>query len=140
MLAGMETINKRFGRMKWGDVIAPSIKLLEKGITVDNTLNGWITDMYGRIDRSPTPDFFMKTYCKDGLPLAVGETYHNKDLLKTYKLIAQKGAKVFYKGELGDKIVAEYAKHANGWLSKKTWPTIRSSCVNPLRACTAGTR
>lgn len=119
MLAGMDTLNKKFGSMKWADLISPSIALLEKGVVVDKTLNGQITDMYGNIEKSPTPGFFQKTYLKDGLPIEPGQPYRNGDLIKTYKLVAKKGASVFYKGELADKIAAAYAKHAGGWITKK---------------------
>lgn len=119
MLAGMETMSKRFGALPWKDLIAPSVALLEKGIVVDNTLNGWITDMYSRLEQSPTPDFFLDAYFADGLPLEAGKRYYNKDLVASLKLVANKGADVFYKGELGDKIAAEYSRHGDAWITKK---------------------
>lgn len=138
MLAGMDELNKRFGAMKWADVMTPAIMMLEKGIVVDKTLNGWITDMYARIEHSPTPDFFLNTYFKDGLPLEPGDTYRNDDLVKSYKLVAKKGADVFYKGELADKIAAVYAEHAGGWITKKDLESFKITMREPIEGMYRG--
>lgn len=138
MLAGMDELNKRFGTMKWADVVTPAITMLEKGIVVDKTLNGWITDMFPKIEHSPTPDFFLNTYFKDGLPLEPGDTYHNNDLVKSYKLVAEKGAEVFYKGELADRIAAAYAEHADGWITKKDLESFKITMREPIEGMYRG--
>jgi len=138
MLAGMNELNKRFGTMPWADLMTPAITMLEKGIVVDKTLNGWITDMFARVEHSPTPDFFLNTYFKDGLPLEPGDTYYNNDLVKSYKLVAEKGADVFYKGELADKIAAVYAKHADGWITKKDLADYKITMREPIEGMYRG--
>ena len=50
-------------------------------------------------------------YLKDGgLPYEIGETIVLKDLADTLRVIAEKGADGFYKGEIAEKIVAEVQK------------------------------
>lgn len=107
-VAGMEHALKRWGTMKLADLIAPSIKLAEGGIVVSPTMAKMLEvekDNLGKWD-STRAIFF-----KNGRPLQLGDKLVQKDLAKSLRLIAKHGSKVFYNGEIGDKIVAEMAQH-----------------------------
>ncbi|AXK39007.1 gamma-glutamyltransferase [Crenobacter cavernae] len=107
-VAGMEHALKRWGTMKLADVIAPAIKLAEQGVVVSPTLAQMMDvekDNLGRWDST------RAVFFKDGRPLKAGERLVQKDLARSLRLIARHGAKVFYQGEIGDKIVAEMARH-----------------------------
>ncbi|BAK74918.1 gamma-glutamyltransferase [Pseudogulbenkiania sp. NH8B] len=107
-VAGMEHALKRWGTMKLADLIAPSIKLAEGGIVVSPTMAKMLEvekDNLGKWD-STRAIFF-----KNGRPLQLGDKLVQKDLAKSLRLIAKHGSKVFYSGEIGDKIVAEMAQH-----------------------------
>ena len=49
-------------------------------------------------------------FFKNGAPLKAGDRLVQKDLANSLRLIARHGSKVFYRGEIGDKIVAEMAQ------------------------------
>ncbi|EEG07787.1 gamma-glutamyltransferase [Pseudogulbenkiania ferrooxidans] len=107
-VAGMEHALKRWGTMKLADLIAPSIKLAEGGIVVSPTMAKMLEvekDNLGKWD-STRAIFF-----KNGRPLQLGDKLVQKDLAKSLRLIAKHSSKVFYNGEIGDKIVAEMAQH-----------------------------
>jgi gamma-glutamyltranspeptidase/glutathione hydrolase len=107
-VAGLEHALKRWGTMKLADVIAPSIKLAEQGVVVSPTLAQMMEvekDNLGKWDST------RAVFFKDGRPLRAGERLVQKDLAKSMRLIARHGSKVFYQGEIGDKIVAEMAQH-----------------------------
>ncbi|RXZ43443.1 gamma-glutamyltransferase [Crenobacter cavernae] len=107
-VAGMEHALKRWGTMKLADVIAPAIKLAEQGVVVSPTLAQMMDvekDNLGRWDST------RSIFFKDGRPLKAGERLVQKDLARSLRLIARHGSKVFYQGEIGDKIVAEMAQH-----------------------------
>ena len=107
-VAGMEHALQRWGTMKLADLIAPSIKLAEDGIVVSPTMAKMLEvekDNLGKWE-STRAIFF-----KNGRPLQLGDKLVQKDLAKSLRLIAKHGSKVFYQGEIGDKIVAEMAQH-----------------------------
>ena len=132
-VAGMEALHKQFATRKWADLMAPSIKLLDDGVTVNNTLHSMIMNYMDRMDKSPTKAFFDKTFFKDGLPLEEGAKYHNPDLAASFKLIAKEGAKAFYTGAIADKIAAAYAKNANAWITKKDLADYKVAMREPVQ-------
>jgi len=107
-VAGMEHALKRWGTMKLADVIAPAMRLAERGIVVSPTLGQMMEVEKDSLGKWPST---RAVFFKDGRPLRVGERLVQKDLARSMQLIAKQGAKVFYQGEIGDKIVAEMAKH-----------------------------
>lgn len=107
-VAGMEHALKQWGTMRLADVIEPSIRLAEKGITVSPTLAKMLNverDHLGQWESSKAIFF------KQGEPLKVGEKLVQRDLAKSLRLIAKQGSKAFYEGEIADRIVSEMRKH-----------------------------
>lgn len=112
-VAGLTHALQKYGTMKLSDVIAPAVKLAEKGYEVSPSLALILAaerDHLGQWDSSKAIFF------KDGRPLQAGEKLVQKDLAKSLKLIGKKGPSVFYEGEIGKKIVAEMDKH-NGLIT-----------------------
>lgn len=138
MIAGMEEMANKFGTMKFAELIEPTTDMLEKGVVVNEGLAGHIMDMLDRMAQSPTPDFFMNTYFKDGLPLEAGQAYYNNDLLNTLKVIAAKGSPAFYTGEIADKIADFYAKNADGWITKKDLADFKVIIREPIEGMYRG--
>ncbi|MDC7701669.1 gamma-glutamyltransferase [Vogesella indigofera] len=107
-VAGMEHALKRWGTMKLADLIAPSIKLAEDGILVSPTMAKMLAVEKDNLGKWETT---RAIFFKNGRPLQLGDKLVQKDLAKSLRLIAKHGSKVFYQGEIGDKIVAEMAQH-----------------------------
>lgn len=77
-------------------------------------------------------DGFRQTYLKpDGSPYKVGEIMKLPQLAHTYELIAEKGADVFYRGEIAKKIVADLEKNG-GVLTMKDFVGHTADWVEPL--------
>ncbi len=108
----------RFGTLSFAEILQPAIELAEGGFglydglrqTIVNNAERWHTHY-------PTTE---KIFCPDGLIPDVGELIHNPDLANTYrKIIAgesdgkrkgriaglEAGSKVFYEGEIAERIV-----------------------------------
>ncbi len=78
-------------------------------------------------------DGFRQTYLKpDGSPYKVGEVMKLPELAGTYELIAQKGADVFYRGEIAEKIVADLEKNGGG-LTLKDFASHTADWGDPLK-------
>ncbi|MCR8959490.1 gamma-glutamyltransferase [Variovorax sp. S2] len=102
-VSGMEYAREKYGTMKRADLIAPSIQLADKGFALEQ----------GDIDmlRTSTNDFKKDPvsgaiFLNKGEPFAVGQKLVQKDLAKTLRAVSAKGVDGFYKGWVGQAIVA----------------------------------
>ena len=104
-VAGMFTAWEEWGSLKWSKLVAPAIRLADKGVVVSYDL---ATNLSNRSDRL-TKNLITKQYLykKDGSSYQQGEVMRQRDLAKTLKLIARRGAKGFYEGKTADLIVAD---------------------------------
>ena len=137
-VAAMEAIHTRFGSKKWSDLVLPAARLLEQGVPVNSTLYEFLLNALGRIERSPSKDFFYKTFFKDDLPLAIGEKYYAPDLVKTLNTIAAEGGRALYTGSIADKITAAFATHADGWITKQDLADYTVALREPVRGTYRG--
>ncbi|MEJ1126462.1 gamma-glutamyltransferase [Variovorax sp. CCNWLW225] len=102
-VSGMEYAREKYGTMKRADLIAPSIQLADQGFALEQ----------GDIDmlRTSTNDFKKDPvsgaiFLNKGEPFAVGQKLVQKDLAKTLRAVSAKGVDGFYKGWVGQAIVA----------------------------------
>ncbi|MET3390520.1 gamma-glutamyltranspeptidase/glutathione hydrolase [Variovorax sp. 1140] len=102
-VSGMEYAREKYGTMKRGELLAPSIQLAEKGFALEQ----------GDIDllATATADFkedpaTAAIFLNKGEPYKVGDKLVQKDLAKTLREISAKGTDGFYKGWVGNAIVA----------------------------------
>jgi gamma-glutamyltranspeptidase/glutathione hydrolase len=93
----------RFGRWSFGDVLAPAEQLARRGFTVDATFNQQTTDNAARFARFPAT---AQLYLPGGRPLPVGSVQRNPDLADTYRQLRRQGVGAFYRGAIGDALVA----------------------------------
>lgn len=102
------------GNLTWAELVAPAVALAEYGIQVTPDLSASLTSAAKRLVKDPASRaIFYKT---GGLPFLPGETLTQKDLAATLRLIADKGADGFYKGETADKI-AKKVQDAGGGMT-----------------------
>jgi gamma-glutamyltranspeptidase/glutathione hydrolase len=103
-VAGLIYALEHYGSMKLEDVIAPAIRLAEKGFPVSFALDSEIAAREERLKMDPeAARLFFK---RDGSRMAVGETFRQRDLAWTLKQIKRKGADGFYRGDVAERIVA----------------------------------
>jgi gamma-glutamyltranspeptidase / glutathione hydrolase len=102
-VSGMEYAREKYGTMPRAALIAPSIALAEKGFALEQ----------GDIDmlQTATNDFKKDPasgaiFLNKGEPFAVGQKLVQKDLAKTLRAISQHGTGGFYKGWVGQALVA----------------------------------
>jgi gamma-glutamyltranspeptidase / glutathione hydrolase len=103
------TAVQRYGRKRLSEVIQPAIELAENGFPVNFVLAADAT--------SSRTDLYSATrgvFRPGGVPIKEGDILKQPDLAKTLRLIADKGPKVFYRGEIAAAIVAAQRGTANG--------------------------
>ena len=108
LLEALET----YGSMSRREVMAPAIKLAERGLPVSYGMAQSIKSSREELsaDASSLAYFFKP----DGSAYSQGDTFKQKDLGRTLRLISRKGSDGFYKGKTADLIVAEM--HEGGGL------------------------
>lgn len=110
---GMVEANRKYGKLKWADLVQPAIDLAHNGFKISKRL----ADIYNRSQaafKKANPD---KNYFIKDTPWQEGDLLVQEDLAKTLEQIRDKGRKGFYDGIVADEIVAEM-KNGNGLITK----------------------
>ncbi|MCW2822949.1 MAG: gamma-glutamyltransferase [Marmoricola sp.] len=106
-LATWRTAVRKWGRRSLAEALRPAIRLARRGFVVDKTFNEQTADNQKRFADFPATS---RLFLPGGKPPAVGSVFRNRDLARTYRLIARKGIRAFYQGDLARQI-ARTAQH-----------------------------
>jgi gamma-glutamyltranspeptidase/glutathione hydrolase len=101
-VAGLELVLKTYGTMKLADVMAPAIRLAERGFVVTERLAKDLAE-----ERDDLQKFAVskRIFLKDGNVWHPGEILKQPELAATLKRISAKGAEEFYRGETARMLV-----------------------------------
>lgn len=129
-VAGMQQIHKKWGKLPWKKVLAPSIRLARDGFPVYLSLQEAIAERAERFGK----DAYLKRifFSKEGRPLAKDETLVQQDLANTLETLAREGGAAFYTGPIAKKIVS-FVKAHNGILDAKDLRGYRVKFREPIR-------
>ena len=104
----LEALHHARGRLPWADLLAPAIRLAERGVTVTPDLAGAIAGAQAALRRqSGTLGVF---FSPDGAPLPAGSLFVNPALAQTLRAIAAAGANGLLRGP----VAAEIASSVRG--------------------------
>jgi gamma-glutamyltranspeptidase / glutathione hydrolase len=123
---GMWEAQRRFGKLKWKQVLAPAIHYARDGFLVDEQLAK-------RRDEA-SKEFGGKTnfdqYFGD---MKEGTTFRQPDLAAVLTRIANDGAKDFYDGKTAD-LIAAAMKEGNGLITKRDLEEYKAVWRQPVEA------
>lgn len=128
----------KFGVVPWRDIVAPAIEWAERGWMVRPHVELFWSDpgLMGRasgIARLSFTPSGRRLYCRDdGTLKRVGDWVHNPDYANTLRMIADGGSDVFYRGELGQRIVRDMREHG-GLISEVDLASYQPKWREPLR-------
>jgi gamma-glutamyltranspeptidase / glutathione hydrolase len=123
---GMWEAQKRFGRLKWKQVLAPAIHYARDGFEVSDQLQE-------RRDNA-AKEFGDKTnFGKYFGGLNTGVTFKQPELAATLTRIAEKGAKEFYDGKTAD-LIAASMKADGGLITKRDLQQYKAVWRQPVQA------
>ena len=123
---GWFELHERYGRLSMEQVLSPAISYAENGFPVTELIAYYLRRSQDRFEDYPG---FRETYMPDGETPDKGDVFKNPDLAKTYRLIAEKGRDVFYRGEVAEAIdslmreqggflrVEDMAAHTSEWVT-----------------------
>lgn len=104
----LEDAHKRWGKLRWADVVAPAIKLAEDGFAVSPRLNGLLSREQA-LKADPVAAAYF--YTADGKAREVGEILKNPAFAATLRALAASGAAAFYAGPIAQDIIATVTEH-----------------------------
>lgn len=124
---GWFELHNKFGSLPMKEVLDPAISYAENGFP----LTELIAYYWGRSTFLSQYPGFEEIFMPNGKAPEKGEVFKNPYLANTFKLIAEQGRDVFYKGEIAEKIV-DYVREQGGFLSMKDFEDHHSEWVEPI--------
>lgn len=128
-IRGYEAAHKKYGKLKWSDVIKPAIKIAKEGFRVTEHTERSLTTL--KIEDVASTQL-GKLVAPQGVFLKQGDKMNNTALAEALQQIADKGADALYSGPIADSIQAA-VKSANGILTKedlKEYKPILKDAIN----------
>ncbi|MPW17030.1 gamma-glutamyltransferase [Paraburkholderia sp. CNPSo 3157] len=124
-VAGMWEAQKRFGKLKWKQVLAPAIKYATDGFTVD----AWLQQRRDLAAKGFAGKTNFDAYFSN---LKTGVVFRQPELAQTLSRIASDGGREFYEGQTADLIAKQMYGH--GLISKTDLVQYKAVWRQPLAA------
>jgi gamma-glutamyltranspeptidase/glutathione hydrolase len=121
-----QAMHREYGTVEWRELFDPAIELAREGFVIGERTARMIERAYDEF-----PDYAKEFYGADGRPLQAGERLIQRDLARSFRLIAQQGAGVVHGGELG-RAIDEAMKDAGGFLSLQDLIDNRAEWWEPI--------
>lgn len=125
-VAGMWEAQKRFGKLKWKQVIAPAIRYARDGFVVDEQLAQRGVDASKEFGGKTNFDQYFSG-------LKAGATFKQPELAAVLARIANDSAKDFYDGKTAD-LIAASMKKGGGLITKQDLVQYKAVWRQPIQA------
>ena len=125
---GWAKAHQRFGKLPWKVLFTPAIYYAENGYFVPE-----IIDDFWRIGRKrlKQTEESERVFLPNGKPPALGEKFSNPDLAKALRLLADKGPREFYEGEIA-KAILKTSDSLGGTMQPGDLAEFSSEWVDPI--------
>lgn len=101
-LAGWSYALRKYGHLSLKEVFKEAITIAEQGFPVSPTFSSINKDEYEKLLAMDGED---SCYLHQGFPFEPGDFFRNPELAQTFRLLAEQGIKIFYKGKIAQKII-----------------------------------
>ena len=111
LVAMLEQVHQRYGRLPWASLFAPAIALSDQGFPITPRLHTLLqNDPLLRTDAVAAAYF----YDPRGLPWPVGHRLKNPEFAHVLRRIAQDGSRAFYEGSVAQAVIASVGSGPSG--------------------------
>ena len=128
-VAGMDLALRTHGTLSLAQVLAPAIRLAEEGFPVSKPLAELLREETGRLSRDRET---RRILLRGGRLYQAGDTLKQKDLARTLKRLAEKGARDFYQGKIAKEFL-EASRAAGGLFTREDLRAYQARLRPPLR-------
>ncbi|MHB8523776.1 MAG: gamma-glutamyltransferase [Limisphaerales bacterium] len=125
---GWDKLLRRFGRLKFSDVLAPSIQLAEDGFPVPELLSGYWAACENLLRRDTNA---ARTFLPNGRAPRLGEIFRNPDLAWSYRQLAAHGRRAFYDGAIAKRVLA-CSERLGGMMTAEDLAKFSAEWVEPI--------
>ncbi|WP_152220330.1 gamma-glutamyltransferase [Pseudomonas sp. SCB32] len=122
---GLWEAHKRFGKLKWSELLTPAIGYAKTGFKVADQQYQYRQDAIALFNGKTNFGDYFGT-------MKPGQTFKQPELAKTLERIADKGPDDFYKGETAKLLVAQM-KHDGGLITAEDLSTYETKWREPMR-------
>lgn len=128
-------LHQRYGKLPWKSLFQPAITLATEGAPVIQNTAFYVASSQ-RLFNKPGAGIeevenFNRLWAPEGRTPREGEIFRNPDLARTYRLIADGGARAFYEGEIAETI-ERYFKRIGGWMTRADLAAHHTQWVEPV--------
>jgi gamma-glutamyltranspeptidase/glutathione hydrolase len=102
IVMGIFTALDKYGTMSFAEVAAPALRLAEEGFEVHPMQTDIIADNFEKLSKYSPDNVFLP----GGLPAEAGTILKQPELAKAFRMLAEDGADAFYRGPIGEAVVA----------------------------------
>ena len=131
--AAWQDLHARFGKLPFAQLFGPAIAYAERGHPVAPVVaRGWTRAVaIARQRAEPMFAGFLPTFAPGGAAPTPGDRFASPGHARTLRLIAERGARDFYTGEIAQTIVA-FARETGGLLAAGDLAAHTSTWVDPI--------
>ena len=127
-VAGWDALRSKFGRLGFGDILAPAIYYAREGFPVSEVVSGMWQAGEQRLASHPNS---AATFLVNGIAPRAGEVFRNPDLAASLTRIAEQGAAGFYTGKTADAILA-ISREQGGTMTAADLQEFQPEWVDPI--------
>jgi len=125
---GWSKLLQRFGRKKFPELLAPTIRYAEEGVPVTEIFSSYWVASEKKLSRDP---YAASLFLHDSRAPRTGDIFRNRDLAWSLKQIARHERKAFYEGEIAKRILARSAE-LGGTMTAEDLANFSGEWVEPI--------
>jgi len=133
-------LHKRYGKLRWAELFEPAIAYAEGGVPLSPVVAYYMNRAmanYARPDRGIEEIANAQATYASGDRAREGEIFRNRDLARTYRMIAKGGRDAFYEGEIA-RTIENYFRRIGGWMTRADLAAHQSNWSEPATASYRG--
>ena len=127
-VAGLEMMQKKWGKMSWRDLVKPAVGYAREGFPLADKQ---IVEFQNKFDLVTKDPEAAKIYYPGGKVPTNNAILKNPDLAKTMEEMGENGPRAFYTGEIADRLVAA-SKKGGGAFAREDFKNYRAREFPPL--------
>ena len=125
---GWVELHERFGNQEFKTLFEPTIAYALNGFPITETIAYYLEKSKDKYNKYPN---FSEVWLKDGEMPKKGKIFKNPQLARTLQIIAERGRKGFYEGEIA-KTIVDFIQSQGGFLSYEDLSEFHSEWVEPV--------
>jgi len=128
VIAGWEALHAKFGKLPFGDLMAPAIEIAERGHSVANIVSRKWAAAVPELKNQPG---YAQAFMPNGRAPTTSEMMRMPGHARTLRMLAEQGPRAYYEGEIAERIVAWSSEHG-GAMTTDDLRNYRADWVKPI--------